>query len=449
MSFNSFQFIFLFLPIFLATYYIWPSKSRNWLLSFGSLLFYIIGSWTRPLSILLFAISILLTWLVGLGLELVTKKKSLLIRCVSLLFAILAFGKYAGHFNLELSLPLGISFYTFQMTAYLVDVYRGQIPAEKSLLNYAAGIVMFPKLLSGPLVDSKSLFRQVQNRKYSLASFDQGLRQFILGLALKVLLADRVGAFWKQTQSIGFESISTPMAWLGILSFSLKIYFDFCGYSWMAMGVGRMLGFQLPLNFNAPYVAKSMSEFWRRWHITLGAWFRKYVYIPLGGNRRGRLRQIFNLLVVWLFTGLWHGSTLNFLLWGLFLFFLIANEKLWLGRVLERCPLLARVYMLFVIPFSWLLFALEDVSAIAVYFTRLLPFFGGGIAVNPLDFLPYLQKFGLFLLVGLLLCGEKPRQIWQKYYKSPVGTIVCFILFWLSVYFMAVAANDPFMYFSF
>lgn len=308
---------------------------------------------------------------------------------------------------------------------------------------------MFPKLLSGPLTRAEELQPQVRKRRYSLEGFDQGLRDFLVGLALKVLLADRVGGIWSQVKTIGFESISTPLAWMGLVAFSLQLYLDFCGYSWMAVGLGRMLGFHLPRNFDHPYAARSMSEFWRRWHITLGLWFRNYVYIPLGGNRKGLPRTVFNLLVVWLLTGMWHGAGWSFILWGLFLFLLIANEKLWLGKILERRPILSRIYMLFAILFSWMLFAIPDLGQIGVYLSRLFPFFGSGVAVSAGDFLRLGKQFGVFLVLGLVVSFPGPERLWNRIRTSVLGTILLFLLFWAVVYCLSVATNDPFMYFSF
>ena len=237
-------------------------------------------------------------------------------------------------------------------------------------MSYAAEILMFPKLLSGPLMDPADLKEQMYRRTCTLRKLDAGLRDFIIGLSMKVLLANQIGGLWRQVKTIGFESVSTPMAWLGLVAYSLQLYLDFCGYSWMAIGVGEMLGFRLPRNFEHPYAARSMRDFWRRWHISLSSWFRDYVYIPLGGSKKGEGRTYLNLLVVWLFTGLWHGSTLNFLLWGLFLFVLISLERLGWGKVLRRSQVISRLYMLLVIPLSWMLFAIPSLKDIGSYLRR-------------------------------------------------------------------------------
>ena len=352
MGFNSLEFIFLFLPGFLGCYYLFPPSRRNMVLALGSMVFYVIGTWRHPWWIVLLAAEVMLTWATGLILPRFQAKKRLLSAGLVLLFGILLLFKYLGLLGVGVALPLGISFYTFQMAAYLIDVTRGQVEPVRRPWDYLAGILMFPKLLSGPLMPAGELRSQLVRRRYSLEGFDRGLREFIVGLSMKVLLADRVGGLWSQVQTIGFESISTPMAWLGLAGYCFQLYFDFWGYSRMAVGLGHMLGFSLPRNFDHPYAARTMTDFWRRWHITLGAWFRDYVYIPMGGSRQGMPRTILNLLVVWLLTGIWHGSTWNFLLWGLLIFLLIALEKLGLGPFLERHRRVARVYMLLAIPLT-------------------------------------------------------------------------------------------------
>jgi alginate O-acetyltransferase complex protein AlgI len=348
----------------------------------------------------------------------------------------------------ELGLPLGISFYTFQAVSYVVDAYKSQGKNNSSLLQFAAYLTMFPKLVSGPIVSYGDMEEQLTDRKFSFFKFEKGLKLFTVGLGMKVLLANRLGILWNDIQTIGFESISTPLAWLGSVGYSLQLYFDFQGYSLMAIGVGRMLGFHLPDNFNHPYMAKSMTEFWRRWHITLGMWFRQYVYIPLGGNRKGKGRLVLNLLVVWLLTGLWHGAGWNFILWGLVLFLLILMEKLYFKPVLERSKLLARIYMLLAIPLTWTLFATGSLSAAGSYFGRL---FGvvPGINVNTSDFIKYFGQFKWLILVGCFFCFPYGRKLYLKYQNHILMTVILFVIFWYSVYQMAIGNNNPFLYFQF
>ena len=445
MGFNTLPFIFIFLPVFLAVYYLMPERLRNGVLALGSLVFYLLGTWKRPWCLALLMGLMALTWLSGRKLA---GSKPLLVGNLLVLGLCLFGFKYAGLLGSGIALPLGLSFYSFQMAAYVIDVYRGRMEPEECPVSYAAEILMFPKLLSGPLMDPAELKAQMYRRTCTLRELDAGLRDFIIGLSMKVLLANQIGGLWRQVKTIGFESVSTPMAWLGLVAYSLQLYLDFCGYSWMAIGVGEMLGFQLPRNFEHPYAARSMRDFWRRWHISLSSWFRDYVYIPLGGSKRGEGRTYLNLLVVWLFTGLWHGSTLNFLLWGLFLFALISLERLGWGKVLRRSQVISRLYMLLVIPLSWMLFAIPSLKDIGGYIGRLFAF-SGGTAVHARDFLVYGRQYAVVLVIGLLVSTPLPEKLWRRIRTSPLGTVLLLVLFWVCVYCMAVATNDPFMYFSF
>ena len=278
-----------------------------------------------------------------------------------------------------------------------------------------------------------------------------GLRQFTIGLGLKVLIANQVGGLWKDVEAIGFESISTPLAWMGLIAFSLQIYFDFYGYSLMAKGLGSILGFRFPSNFAHPYMSTSMTEFWRRWHMTLGSWFREYVYIPLGGNRRGALITFRNLLAVWILTGLWHGASWNFILWGLVLFVLISIEKLGLRKVLAKRPAIGHIYMLFAIPITWLLFAVTDISQIAIYLQRLFPMFAPEreAAYFAGDYLKYGRLYAISLCAGLIFMTPAPRNLYNRWKKSPISAVVLLIVFWCCVYCMKIGMDDPFLYFRF
>lgn len=396
--------------------------------------------------LVLLAVLLLITYLAGILITVVRAGHCVLAVSLAILFGCLLGFKYWGLFSgTAVLLPLGISFYTFQMAAYLIDIHRGRIYVEISPFRFLAGMLFFPKLISGPLMDWRQLSRQLHRRTYRAGAFDCGLREFILGLGLKLLLADRIGGLWTQLGTIGFESVSAPLAWLGLLAYSLQLYFDFYSYSKMAIGLGHMLGFTLPENFAYPYVAKSMTEFWRRWHITLSQWFRDYVYIPLGGNRYGKAKQIRNLLIVWLLTGLWHGSTVNFLLWGLFLFALLMLEKFGLQKLLERTYVLCRVYMFFAIVLSWMLFAIPQIDRLGVYIGRL---FSDWSWTAP-DFLRYLQQYWALLVIGILLSTPLPARLWQRVKCSALGTVILFVVFWAAVYCMAAGLNDPFLYFGF
>ena len=449
MVFSSFEFLFLFLPLFLLIYYIVPGPHRNWPLLVGSLAFYTYGAVSRPWILLLFVGLSVMTFFAGLFLEESPQRRALIGACLFVLFGSLLSFKYAGLLTGEtILLPLGISFYSFQMAGYLLDIYHKRMKAERSFWKLFTGMAMFPKLISGPITPYESLSGQLDRRNFTWQRFDYGLRDFVFGLSLKVLLADQVGGLWHQVKTIGFESISTPLAWMGLASFSLQLYFDFYGYSLMAIGLGRMLGFRLPKNFVLPYTSNSVTEFWRRWHITLGKWFLDYVYIPLGGNRRGKWLGLRNLLIVWILTGVWHGATPNFIFWGLFIFSMIAIEKLWLGQHLEKGRIWPHLYLVNTIMLSWMLFAITDLSQIACYISRLFPFFGGA-AVSAADALRLGKQYGLFLLLGSFLSTSWFVRWWDKIRQTKWGTMLLFLAFWLVVYCLSAGLNDPFLYFSF
>lgn len=450
MIFSSLAFLFVFLPLFLIVYYVVPPNQRNWPLLLGSSAFYVYGALSKPWILLIFFGLSILSFAIGRAIWRKTAlAKPLLLLALALIFGCLLFFKYAGLFTgKNLVLPLGISFYSFQMAAYLFDVKNRRIKAEPSFLKYLSIMLFFPKLISGPLTPYESISHQMEKRTFLWDRFNYGLQDLVMGLAMKTLLADRLGGLWHQVQTIGFSSISTPLAWMGLVAFSLQLYFDFYGYSLMAIGLGRMLGFRLPKNFLIPYTARSMSEFWRRWHITLGRWFLEYIYIPLGGNRRGKRREILNLLIVWLMTGIWHGATPNFLLWGLFIFALMTIEKLWLGKFLERSRIVSHIYLLFTILLSWMLFAITDLSQIATYLGRLFPFFSGS-SVSFADFLRLGMEYWPFLLGGVLASTARFIRIWDKVRTTRWAVPVFFLLFWLSIYCLSAGLNDPFLYFSF
>lgn len=470
MVFSSLNFIFIFLPLFLAVYAAAPAKHKNTVLLTGSLVFYICGTLDKPLYLLLLVLSAAVNYAAGRALTHAQHRKKLLLFCGILYnFGWLFVFKYAdflfGGLNelikaafpqstfavpqLGLLLPVGISFYTFQAVSYLTDVYRGTVRAETSPIRLGTYICMYPQLVAGPIVTYASVARQLQHRNFSLQTVTCGLKTFIRGLGYKVLLANQIGNLWNDVNTIGYESISAPLAWMGAAAFTFQIYFDFYGYSLMAIGLGEMLGFKLPQNFNRPYSALTMTDFWRRWHITLGSWFRTYVYIPLGGNRKGRLRTVLNLLTVWLFTGIWHGASLNFLLWGFVLFALIALEKTGFGRFLSRCKIAGHIYMLFCIPLSWMLFAITDLKQISLYFSRLFPFFSAAEPVFSGDFLKYSGTYGLLLAVCLLFCTKLPGRIYARIQKTLAGNLFLLVVFWASVYCLYIGLNDPFLYFRF
>lgn len=457
MVFSSLSFLFLFLPVFFGCYYLAPARARNAVLLAGSLCFYFFGTREHPEHLILFLVSILLDFFLGLLIERRPRYKKAVL-CTGVFFHLACLGtfKYAG---LGLTLPIGISFYSFQGISYLADVYRRRVPAEKSLLRFGVYLAMFEQLIAGPIVPYDSVRRRLARRKIPSELVFKGIRIFILGLALKVLLANPIGKLWTDVERIGFESISTPLAWMAIFAFSFQIYFDFFGYSLMAVGLGHMLGFSLPKNFCFPYLSRSMTEFWRRWHITLGNWFREYIYIPLGGNRKGPLATTRNLLLVWLLTGLWHGAGLHFLLWGAVLFLLIWTEKFLIGDFLEQFPLAGHLYMLILIPLTWSLFAIEELPQLGLFFSRLFPFFGQGPwSVFRYDYLKYLKLYAPFFLAGILFSTRLPFRLLKKLssgvapdskWKKTLRWCPSILLLAASVFFLYRGMNDPFLYFRF
>lgn len=461
MVFSSLEFLFIFLPIFLILYFPTNRKYKNILLFLFSLIFYAYGSIKEPLFILLILGSVIVNYFLGIKIEKSSSKKFLILGLIYN-FGWLFLFKYYGFFslqlnaligkellpNLEFILPIGISFYTFQTVSYLIDVYRKDTKAEQSFIKFGTYITMFPQLIAGPIITYRGIRRELDNRKAGMNNFYIGLKYFIIGLGYKVLLANRIGSLWTDIQGIGFESISTPLAYLGVIAFSLQIYFDFYGYSLMALGLGKMLGFTIPMNFDYPYLSRSLTEFWRRWHITLSSWFKQYVYIPLGGNRHGILKTIRNLLIVWILTGLWHGASWNFVIWGLVTFLFLVIEKLWLKKHLDKHRILSRIYMLILIPFTWTIFAVTNLKELGTILTRLFPF-SKGINVYDLDYLKYLNTYGILMLIGLFFCTRLPDKFLKKCKNPVVEIIVYLLIFWLSVYCLCREANDPFLYFRF
>ncbi|MDE6983588.1 MAG: MBOAT family protein [Lachnospiraceae bacterium] len=477
MVFSSLSFIFVFLPVFLALYYILPAKCRNLLLFFGSLVFYSFG---EPYYLFLILCSITVNFIIGRGLEHFEgrhfERKTLLILSLIYNFGFLLFFKYTNFFieninaalrlvripwrfyTLSITLPLGISFYTFQIASYVIDVYLGKTKADKSYISLGAYLCMFPQLIAGPIVVYSDIRDALKSRTVSVYGLDNGFKTFIVGLGYKVIIANRIGTLWNEVCTIGFESISTPLAWLGAFAYAMQLYFDFCGYSLMAVGLGEMLGFHMPANFEHPYTARSVTDFWRRWHITLGAWFREYVYIPLGGNRRGKKRMLFNLLVVWFLTGFWHGAAWNFILWGLFIFILQIIEKnitlKWLNADNIFAKLTSHVYMIFYILVSWSIFAISDFRELGVFLSRLFPFFVSGSAdsqmlFNLSDFTRLALDYAPLLIASILFATDYPERLFEKIRNRFFGVALAFVIFWWSVYYLGIGMNNPFLYFRY
>jgi len=309
---------------------------------------------------------------------------------------------------------------------------------------------MFPQLIAGPIVTYSTVARQLRKRRVNVTFVDEGLRTFTLGLGSKVIIANQIGNLWTDICNIGFESISTPLAWMGIFAYTFQIYFDFYGYSLMAIGLGQLMGFRLPQNFNNPYLSVTMTEFWRRWHITLGSWFREYVYIPLGGNRKGTLAMIRNTCVVWLLTGLWHGASWNFVLWGAAICIVILSEKFLTKKFFEKFRFVGHLYMLLLIPLSWLLFAVTDMEQLCIYFQKLFPFFfDNPKPIFPEDYIKYGKIYWKFFIAGILFTTTLPAMLYKKFKHSILTTIALLAIFWFAVYCLYIGLNDPFLYFRF
>ena len=344
----------------------------------------------------------------------------------------------------SMTLPLGISFYTFQTLSYTIDVYKGRIRPEKNIINFAAFVTMFPQLIAGPIVKYTDIREKLISRKHNWSLVEEGVEDFIIGLGKKVLLANNFGMLWEEAQSIGFANISTPMAWLSLLAFSLQIYYDFSGYSTMAIGLGKMLGFVFPKNFNYPYISKSISEFWRRWHITLGSWFKEYIYIPLGGNRKGKKRTFLNLLIVWFLTGLWHGAEFNFILWGLYFFLLISLEKLILDKYLNNYKFFAHIYTIFMLLMGWAIFAITDLNLLKVFLKQLF-----ACKYNT-ELIYYLQNYLIIIVIGVVCSTPVVSSIWNRLkINKYVSTLILISIFILSVAYLVDSSYNPFLYFRF
>ncbi len=456
MVFSSFEFILFFLPTFYFLYAITPKSAKNLCLFIASLIFYAIGVLKNPFYLPLLVISLIINFFIGNAVE-SGKKYSKLFLIVGIAFniSVLFFFKYSSFFSeiilhREIKswvLPIGISFYTFQSISYIVDVYKGR-KAEKSFINLGTYITMFPQLIAGPIVRYGDIAEQIKDRKTTKSDIWNGVCFFVFGLGFKVLLANRLGAFWNDINAVGYDAVTVISAWLGIIAFSFQIYFDFWGYSLMAIGLGKTMGFDLPENFNYPYTAVTMTDFWRRWHITLGTWFKEYVYIPLGGNRKGHIRTYVNLFIVWFFTGFWHGASWNFVLWGLFLFILITCEKVGLSKVLNKYKFVGRIYMLAAVIVSWLLFATEDISAFTMYLKSLIGL--GGEYAFAGDYIKYIGSYGVFLIIGALLSTTLPKFIYERIKNKKIILIpLLTAIVFLSFYCMYKGMNDPFLYFKF
>ena len=465
MSFTTIEFMFRFLPIFLIVYYVVPTRYKNMILLIGSFVFY---AWGQHFYLLLLMLSIVVNYTFGrlIG-ERRAQKKPLLVLGLIYNFGLLVFFKYTNFFieninalltathiqipTISVVMPLGISFYTFQVVSYLVDVYRGEQRPVKNIINLGVYIAMFPQVTSGPIGLYSELEPTLLRRHCSVLNLESGLKTFIIGMGAKMLLANPMGTLWAGMSRYGYETLSCPYAWLGAFGYSFQLYFDFAGYSLMAMGLGQMLGLYVPRNFDHPYISGSMAEFWRRWHMTLGRWFKKYLYFPLGGSRCSFAKTIRNTFVVWAFTGLWHGASWNFVLWGLIFFVLLTIERLGLGKLLAKTKVLKHIYVIFLIPLTWVVFALPNMQDIATYFSRLFPFFADNTAsfVNTKDVIRALHDYWYLLIACVVFCLPFPSRWYEKHKNSKLVILGLVFIYLMSVYKMQTQTSNPFLYYQF
>lgn len=466
MLFSSIPFLFYFFPVVLILYCIAPRKVKNVVLLLASIFFY---AWGEPKYVILMGVSILCGYVFGLLIERNRENrwgKVFLIASVVVCVSFLAYFKYMdfflANFNaitglnvplLKIALPIGISFYTFQILSYTVDVYRGTVPAQRNFIHLATYVSLFPQLIAGPIVRYKDVAEQLEQRSHTWDKTALGVRRFTLGLAKKILIANALGELCNIFRASDDKSVL--FYWLYALAFSLHIYFDFSGYSDMAIGLGKLFGFDFMENFNYPYISASVTEFWRRWHISLSSWFRDYVYIPLGGNRVSRVKWFRNIFVVWLFTGFWHGAAWNFIVWGLFFAVLLVLEKFWLGQWLSKHKGLGHAYVILLVMISFVIFNATDLSEAGHYIAAM--FGAGDLPLISREFVYYLRSYAVILVLALVGATPLPKQLVERWRKNENGNLALSVLepMVLAVLFLAMTAYlvdgsfNPFLYFRF
>ena len=455
----------MFLPFVLTLYYITPRRFRNLTLFIVDLVFY---AWGEPWLVILMLFSILLNYTSGILIGINREKKGLarfiFILSVILNLGLLGFFKYAGFIGetlnmvmpflnipiLEIALPIGISFYTFQTMSYTIDVYKNTVKVQKNIITFGTYVSLYPQLIAGPIVRYEDVAEQLMHRKETLQGFTDGIKLFLIGLSKKVLLANEMGNLWDAVRESGTQSGALG-SWVGIIAYTFQIYFDFCGYSEMAMGLGKMFGFDFLKNFDYPYISKSITEFWRRWHISLGTWFREYVYIPLGGNRKGLYRQIINIAVVWFLTGLWHGASWNFILWGLYFGVLLMIEKLFMLKVLKKAPaIISHIYSIIIILFGWVLFYFENLNEMGIFLARMFGSDGfmmsGDISVKIISYIP-------LLIVSAITSTPLISKLYHKIKSKPILYVIdnagCVLALLLCTAALVSSDYNPFLYYKF
>lgn len=463
MVFASITFLYYFLPIFLILYFIFPKKYKNIVLLIFSFIFYFYG---EPKYILLMLIEVFFSYFMTLSLE-KNKSKSLLGIIISFHIFLLCVFKYfnfiitninsifGGNISLlNIVLPIGISFYTFQIISYEVDVYRGKVKASKSLIDYMTYVFLFPQLIAGPIVRYETISKELKSRKVTLEDFSYGVNRFIIGLFKKVVIANNIGELCNILNNS--SEVSVLLYWVLGISYMIQIYFDFSGYSDIAIGIGRMIGFKFPENFNYPYIANSVTDFWRRWHMTLSSWFRDYVYIPLGGNRVSTLKHIRNILVVWMLTGLWHGASWNFIIWGIYFGVILIIEKYCLNKVLEKLPRVIRnIYAMFIVMISFIIFSSDDISSALVAIKGLFSF--SSLKFSNDFIIYYIRSYGVILIGGLVLCTPLIKNVINKLrenkilnYIINIFEVIILVLVLVVITSMLIDSSyNPFLYFRF
>ncbi|MBR7092064.1 MAG: MBOAT family protein [Clostridia bacterium] len=466
MVFSSIVFLFIYLTAVLALYTVTPLRWRNGVLLVANLIFY---GWGEPKLIILMVVSTLVNYICGFLIEKYRDKprfaKGCLIASVVISLGLLGFFKYTDFAieNLRLlpflsflqplrvTLPIGISFYTFQTMSYTIDVYRGEVPAQKSIVKFGTYVSFFAQLIAGPIVRYKDVAAQLDKRPRSVGQFASGVQRFVIGLGKKVLLANTIGQLYDAVSALPAAELTTAGAWMGMLAFSFQIYFDFSGYSDMAIGLGRMFGFEFLENFRYPYVSRSVTDFWRRWHISLGTWFREYVYIPLGGNRRGAWKQIRNILIVWGLTGIWHGASWNFLLWGLYYAVLLIAEKLFLLKALEKAPRpVGHAYTLLTVVFGWTLFVNTSLGECGRFLAAMCGFAPGGFGCAADGY--RLRNYAVLLVILLIACTPLAKKLFDKLPQTVQAVAQPLLVaggMLLSVAYLVNATYNPFLYFRF
>lgn len=464
MVFSSILFLFYFLPAILIVYYLAPKKRRNLVLFIGSLFFY---AWGEPVYVLLLVLSTVLNYFIGIAVEKTEPnpkiQKATLAAGVIVNLAVLVVFKYTDFLIsmintvlphdiplTRITLPIGISFFTFQTMSYIIDVYRKNAKAQKKYIDFGTYVALFPQLIAGPIVRYNSIDEQLSRRRETIEGFTAGVKCFSAGLAKKVLIANNIGLLWEVISAAPVGEISVMSAWLGIIAYALQIYFDFSGYSDMAIGLGRMFGFEFEENFNYPYISKSITEFWHRWHISLSTWFKEYVYIPLGGNRVGKARLYLNLLIVWTLTGVWHGAGVNFLAWGLYYALILIIEKSLLRKFLDKLPrAVGMIYSLLLVLVGWVFFASPSMS-VAVGYLKVMFGIGGGTLVDT-TFKYNLTSYAVLLIIAVVAMLPYPKKIWDKFFKENnlVALIAVILVVLACTAYLVDSSYNPFLYFRF